>query len=734
MLAGAIGSRPAGTDANAKARAYIVDQLRIYGYQVRVQAVDARRPEIGRTARVSNIIGILPGPQTQAIGLLSHYDSRGDTPGAGDDAFGVAVCLEAARVIAASGERQWTTQVLMTDAEEDGLMGAAALMNDPQVRDHLSAYINIESTGSGGPVMLFEAGPGNDWLLSQWARRAPRPRGGSFAIEIYKRLPNDTDFSILKRHQVPGLNFAAVGDSYSYHTARDTPDRLSTRALSDTGDNVVSIVNALQKKDITMRTNRDATYFDIGSTVAVSYGAVGTWITSTLAVMLGGLAWVRVTRFLVGAEGFSRWLLGLVWIVIAAAATLTAMVGAAAALRASREVLHPWYARPDRMFLLLVAVGAAVAWMTARAGRLIPVRAKGVRHPAVAWTYTLPAWIALALFMVWAAPSAAYLWTLPLLSAGVLLVFVPPANAGAVRIASVLVLAVAATLWLRDVLDLLRFVVAVFGRLAIVTPVYVYAVLIFAAGLMVAPPLLAATAASRPLLRPSIPSALAMAAVAVTAMAAWLAPAYTHEQPIRRYLRAIQEPGASSSTWKVGSLEPGLDLGEGAPTGWKTGDVAVQSIPWSPMAQPFVFSTTTGPLGTAPAAVAAFTTAPAADGAGTTLSISVVPREPAPAVSFMLPTGIVPARSNLPGIVRSGRWVATFVAVPPEGVAWQASFASASLEQMKAIRVVTTSTGLPGAPGWQRLPAWLPQDRAVWDARFTWVLDPSALEPVPPLR
>nr|MBA2301221.1 M28 family peptidase [Acidobacteriota bacterium] len=271
-LAGTIGSRASGTEAHARARAYIVDQLKIFGYEVRVQETDARRPELGRTARVANIIGVLPGPRQEAIGLLSHYDSRGDTPGAGDDAFGVAVSLEAARLIAASSDRQWTTYVLVTDAEEEGLMGAAALMNDPQVRDQLAAYINIESSGSGAPVMLFETGPGNDWLVTPWARRAPRPRGGSFGLEIYKRLPNDTDFSILKRHQVPGLNFAAVGDSYTYHTARDTPERLSSRALRETGDNVVSIVEQLQRSDITIRSDRDATYFDIGGTVGISYG------------------------------------------------------------------------------------------------------------------------------------------------------------------------------------------------------------------------------------------------------------------------------------------------------------------------------------------------------------------------------------------------------------------------------------------------------------------------------
>jgi hypothetical protein len=737
MLAGTIGSRPPGSDAHARARAYVIDQLRFYGYQVRLQEADARRPELGRTARVANIIGVLPGARRQAIGLLSHYDSRADTPGAADNAFGVAVSLEAARIMASTADRQWTTFVLVTDAEEEGLMGAAALMTDAAVRDHLAAYVNVESSGSAGPSMLFETGPSNPWIVTPWARLAPHPRGGSFAIEIYKRLPNDTDFSILKRHDIPGLNFAAVGDSYAYHTARDTPDRLSPRVLRDTGANVVRIVTALQASDITSRTSGAATYFDMGGTVALSYGTTAFWLTTALALVLGGLAWVRVTRFLVAEEGAGRWILGLFWMLLAFAAALAAMVGSVWLLRAAREVYHPWYARPDRLFLMIAAIGAAVAWMMARAGRWIPSRARGLRHPAVAWTYTLPAWIVLSLAMTWFAPAAAYLWTLPLLTAGLVLVVAPPSNVAAVRAASVVVLAVAGTLWMRDTIDLLRFMVAVFGRLPIITPAYAYPALVALAGLMIAPPFFAAAASPTPLLRPTLATALAMAVVAATSIAAWMAPAYTYEQPLRRYARALQEPGAAQSVWQVGSLEPGLDLGDGAPGTWTMADPAVPSIPWGRLAQPFVFSASAAPLGPAPAAITAYTAVPADGGSGTIVRLSLLPAEPSLSISLVLPPGLVPARSNLPGVLRSGRWTATFVAPPPEGIAWQASFASATPQQLAGLRVAVTTSGVPGGTGWQRLPAWLPQDLMVWTAWATWVLDPSApppLEPVPPLR
>lgn len=412
----------------ARARDYVIDQLRLFGYDVRVQDSDARRAEFGLTAHVSNVIAILPGERREAIGLISHYDSSPDSPGGADDAFGVAVSLEAARLIASRPRtlRTWTTYVIVTDAEEVGLMGAAALMTDRDVGERLRTYINLESTGSTGPVMLFETGPGNAWLVAPWARKAPHPRGGSFALEIYKRLPNDTDFSILRRHDVPGLNFATVGDSYAYHTARDTAERLSNAALRSTGENVVSIVDAMQRIDITQRTTRDATYFDIGGTVAFAYSAAFDWIITALAMVLGAVGWVRVTRFVVREEGTGRWAIGFLWAAVGVAAVAAAMTGATWLLRTAREVYHPWYARPDRFFLMLLSIGASIAWAMTRLGRWLPARAQGLRHPAVVWTYTLPLWIVLAGAGSWFAPSAGYLWTLPLLSAGLLLSIVPP--------------------------------------------------------------------------------------------------------------------------------------------------------------------------------------------------------------------------------------------------------------------------------------------------------------------
>lgn len=748
MLAGTIGSRPVGSEANARARAYVVDQLTFYGYEVRVQDTDARRPEIGRTAHVTNIIATLKGRRPQAIGLIAHYDSAPESPGAADDGLGVAVVLETARALAARTERQWTIFVLITDGEEANLMGAAALVTDRVVASNLKAYINVEAAGSDGIAVLFQTGPGNGWLTGAWARRAAHPSGGSFGIEVYRRLPNDTDFTILTRQNIPGLNFAAVEDGYSYHTARDQPDRLSSRALRMTGENVVSIATMLDSMDITKRERWDATYFDIGRVSALSYGMIASWVIDAVALLLGAVAWIRIMSAVVGGVGPLRWGVTALWWSIAAAIDVLAMIGTTWAVRAAREVYHPWYAHPDRLFLLLAAVGLTIAWAMARLASLLPTAVRRLRDPVITWSIALPIWIILAASATWFAPNAAYLWTLPLLVAGGCLVVIPRDtreriaddrsevsglfNTDLVRVASIVVLAVAGTLWLRNTVDLLRFATAVFGRLPFIMPAFVFPAIIAAGGVMVGPPIAAAASRPLPLHRPALVTAVCLTAIAVLIGATALAPAYTYERPLRRHVRALQEPESNTAIWEIASIEPGVDLAPGAPGGWTLqNDTAPASIPWGRFTDPFVFRTRTDALGRAPADVTGFRVTPGPEGVD--VSMSVIPHRGALAISFVLPAGSAPLRTSFPGVVRAGQWVATFIAPPLDGIEWQAVLNPSDAPRIRDIRVVVTDSGFPQGTGWQRLPAWLPQDRAVWTAAATWVLRPETTAPLEPV-
>jgi hypothetical protein len=744
-LAGDIGSRPAGTDNNRRAREYLVEQLRFHGFAVRVQETEARRPEHGLSARVANIIAVLPGARAEAIGVLAHYDSRFDTPGAADDALGVAVCLELARLQAARRDRQHAFMVLLTDAEENGLMGAAALVEDPEVRSRLQVYLNLEATGSAGPVLLFEAGPGNGWAVRAWAAASPRPRGGSYQFEVYRRLPNDTDFTVLRQAGIPGLNFAAVGDSYAYHTALDTPERLARDGLLQAGENALAIVEALDRRTITERTREQPVYFDVGATYALAMSPAAAGVLAWAAIVLATVAWLRILLRVGRTAGVSGVVVAFAWALMAVVLLGATLVGATWLLRSVREVYHPWYAHPGRLWLLMVTSAVLAARLLVAVAGVLPPGLRPFRHPAVVWTVTLPPWIAGAAAMQVLAPAAAYLWVVPLAAAVCLTLPAPSLDGRAAQLASLLVGIVSWTLWLPDVHEALRFAVPLLGRLPLVTPSYVFPAAFLLAGAMVVPPALAMLAAApgpaadtgwrgrpaRPLVTPVLGLACALAFAA-----AYLADAYTPERPLRRSLQYVADHASERAGWEIGSNEPGLGITAVAdtPAGWTherdavLGDVPVPMVPhpfrmWAPAA-----------LEAPPFAVAARVSMA---GDGVTIELEATPAEPGRTVLFILPPDVTPASATLPGIVRGGRWIAAYAAAPATPLVLRALLPDEAADRLAEVRVGLVAPGVPGVPGGdgaRGLPAWAGEAAAVWSARSLHLVAPFPVAPLTPLR
>ncbi|MCR2833639.1 M28 family peptidase [Parerythrobacter lacustris] len=95
------------------------------------------------TLETANVIGVLPGrvKGSGAVMLLAHWDHLGTCGGesdedrlcngAVDNASGVGVMLETARLIAAQGPLDRDLYIVGTTAEELGLLGAEAFAEDP---------------------------------------------------------------------------------------------------------------------------------------------------------------------------------------------------------------------------------------------------------------------------------------------------------------------------------------------------------------------------------------------------------------------------------------------------------------------------------------------------------------------------------------------------------------------------------------------------------------------------
>ncbi|ALN85957.1 peptidase M20/M25/M40 family protein [Lysobacter capsici] len=239
---------PTGSAANAKVRDYLVAQLRASGLQVEVQRELSSGQ--GSFAWVENVVGVLPatgasaGKSRDAVLLMSHYDSIPWAPGAADAGAGVATVLEAARVAAGSdrGARKRDLIVLLSDGEEMGAFGARAFFDRHALASRVATVFNFEARGSSGSVLMFQSGPGSAPLLRSLHGAAPV--ANSYSDEIYKRMPNFTDFNVSLERGLPGLNFAFIEGYSDYHSPTDTPDHLAPATLQHMGEQAIGAMRA----------------------------------------------------------------------------------------------------------------------------------------------------------------------------------------------------------------------------------------------------------------------------------------------------------------------------------------------------------------------------------------------------------------------------------------------------------------------------------------------------------
>ncbi|GAA4596969.1 hypothetical protein BJY16_002200 [Actinoplanes octamycinicus] len=296
---------PAGSAANDQVRDYLVQTLRGLGLTPEVQ--DTVSPQGGELsasaggtglARVRNVVTVIPGTaSTGRIFLVAHYDSAQTGPGGNDDAAGTATILETARALTSGGKLRNDVVLVLTDAEEACLCGAEAFVRQHPLARDSGVVLNLEARGSSGPAIMFETSAGNAKLVEAYAH-APYPVGTSFAVEIYRRLPNDTDFTAFRDAKFTGLNSAYIDGAAVYHAPTDLPSAMDRDSLQHHGANALAVARELGGEDLTseLRDLGDATYFPVPG-LLVRYPGALVWPLAVLAVLaVGALAWLARRR------------------------------------------------------------------------------------------------------------------------------------------------------------------------------------------------------------------------------------------------------------------------------------------------------------------------------------------------------------------------------------------------------------------------------------------------------
>ncbi|HEY8908963.1 MAG TPA: M28 family peptidase [Desulfosporosinus sp.] len=246
-----IGPRPAGSKSELKAAQYISYVLNQNGWKVREQPfskVVAReisvlqREQQVELINSQNIIAELPGTLPDTIVAGAHYDSANlNAPGAMDNASGVGVLLELARVLSKEPHQE-TYQLIFFGAEEHGLVGSqfyAAQADLSAVRwmlnvDMVGIPIEIDVAGkkSAPPELIKQV------TTIASASHIPFHLSRDF-ITMTRESPlgGVSDFSSFLDQGIPALGIGISGRPAGYfHRPEDRLGRVSLDAMQKIGD------------------------------------------------------------------------------------------------------------------------------------------------------------------------------------------------------------------------------------------------------------------------------------------------------------------------------------------------------------------------------------------------------------------------------------------------------------------------------------------------------------------
>ncbi len=217
-----------------------------------------------------NVEAALAGadPAAPAVVLGAHYDTVADSPGADDNATGIAVLLAAADALAARRTAGWrpvrSLRLVAFTLEEAGLLGSAAYVAHlKETRAEVAGALVVEAVGfrsevqrspafvhlpPPGDFVAFVANERSRGLLERLlaAARAAAPRLRTIPPEPYFVAPGEARGPLADMRRSDHAPFWDAGwpavmltdtaefRSPHYHRPTDTPETLDPAFLADT--------------------------------------------------------------------------------------------------------------------------------------------------------------------------------------------------------------------------------------------------------------------------------------------------------------------------------------------------------------------------------------------------------------------------------------------------------------------------------------------------------------------
>lgn len=395
---------PTGSREQERVREYIKGWFKSHQIEVQEQVSDATVWMAGahQSAHVHNLLAIVPGsePNLSAVALAAHYDTVQSSPGAGDDGAAVAALMETARALAHAPKLRRSVYVLLTDGEEQGLIGAQAFVNSHPLRKHVGLIINFEARGSAGPELLYQTSNGNGPLIARVADAAPYPHANSLISDLSKVLPNDADSSIFMKAGIPGLAYAFVEGFEHYHRSSDSLQNLDSRSLAHCGLHAYHLARNFGNAGSLNSGRFDRVYFDLWGRWLIHYPEIVAQGLGTLC-LLGWLVLFRREIRARNCTGNGVLQVAKVQILVSVMSVIIPIM-----LQLLRQLIidEEWLTRRSALFGLsdfLVVLGVSLPFYKGSIStRRLRDRALGSIAPAVA----------VAVFLGWLMPQSSAPW------------------------------------------------------------------------------------------------------------------------------------------------------------------------------------------------------------------------------------------------------------------------------------------------------------------------------------
>lgn len=373
-----IGPRPTGSQNEYAAGEFIASTLRRYGWTVsfqdfsRVSAQDKGNLKKYSLINSRNVIGILPGHSGHSVIIGAHYDSADfNVPGADDNASGVGVLLELARVLPQL-QREDTYILVGFGAEEAGLIGSRYFVDHYNLAN-VRCMINLDMVGEGNRIAIDGGGKvstpqqllQNAYSLARKSGLIPEVRRDFMLLARDSLDGGSSDFSPFLDKGIPAIGLGQGGKTpYYYHQPEDGIQHVNQGTLKAYGDLVL---------EITARTDWipagwQSLYipFDLHISL-VMLPAAGLKLFVAGSILLAIVFLIRLRR--------KEWV-SLGWLIpgfllISGTAVLFSFLPEAiiGKLHASSE---PWYAHPGLYLMLRLTIIAGVICTAGLAARLLP--------------------------------------------------------------------------------------------------------------------------------------------------------------------------------------------------------------------------------------------------------------------------------------------------------------------------------------------------------------------------